>query len=285
MTQHQGQVVLANGIKLPTAGIGEGYIECMKQNGEYQRIKITDVLYVPELKGNLLSVRKLTAKNFVVEFESSVCKITKRNTCVAYATESKGLYELSMSDTVITAKQYDEKNCIHTLYNRFGHCEPEAIKRLVHQATDFHIEPCSAPILCECCIQAKMHRKPFPKKATSTSAEILDLVHSDVCSPMQIATPSGNRYFLMMIDDYSRYTKVYLLKNKSEVPAKVTEYAKYIQTKFNKTPKVIRSDRGGEYTGDNLTRYFRSEGIQVKHSVPYTPQQNGVAERITILLK
>ena len=102
---------------------------------------------------------------------------------------------------------------------------------------------------------------------------------------MQIATPSGNRYFLMMIDDYSRYTKVYLLKNKSEVPAKVTEYAKYIKTKFNKTPKVIRSDRGGEYTGDNLTRYFRSEGIQVKHSVPYTPQQNGVAERITILLK
>jgi len=87
-----------------------------------------------------------------------------------------------------------------------------------------------------------MHRKPFPKKATSTSAEILDLVHSDVCGPMQTATPSGNRYFLTMIDDYSRYTKVYLLKNKSEVPAKITEYVKYVQTKFNKTPKVIRSD-------------------------------------------
>jgi len=114
MTQHQGQVVLANGIKLPTAGIGEGYIQCMKQNGEYQRIKIADVLYVPELKGNLLSVQKLTAKNFVVEFEGSMCKIMKGNTCVAYATEGKGLYELSMSDAVLTAKQYDEKNCIHT---------------------------------------------------------------------------------------------------------------------------------------------------------------------------
>ena len=57
------------------------------------------------------------------------------------------------------------------------------------------------------------------------------------------------------------------------------EYVKYVQTKFNKTPKVVRSDRGGEYTGHDLTRFFRSEGIQVEHSVPYTPQQNGIAER------
>lgn len=84
---------------------------------------------------------------------------------------------------------------------------------------------------------------------------------------------------MTLIDQYSRYTRVYLLKNKLEVPDKIREYVKYVQTKFNKTPKVIRSDCGGEYTGDDLIRFFRSEGIQVEHSVPYTPQQNGIAER------
>ena len=208
ITEHQGQVVLANGVKLPTAGIGEGYIQCVRQNGECQRIKITDVLYVPQLKGNLLSVRKLTAKDFVIEFEGDRCKIIKEILCVATATEGKGLYELNVSDTVLAVKNCDEKNCIHAWHNRFGHRDHEAIKRLVHHANDFHIEPCSAPMLCECCIQAKMHRKPFPQKTTSRSPEILDLVHSDVCGPMQTATPSGNRYFLTMIDDHSRYTKL-----------------------------------------------------------------------------
>ena len=167
MTEHQGQVVLANGTKLPTAGIGEGYLQCMKENGEYHRVKITDVLYVPQSRGNLLSVRKLTAKDFVVEFEGNMCKVKKGTTCFAFVTEGNGLYQLNVSDALLTVKICEEKNCIHAWHNRFGHRDPEAIKRLVHQATNFQTEPCSAPMTCECCIQANMHRQPFPKKATA----------------------------------------------------------------------------------------------------------------------
>jgi hypothetical protein len=82
-----------------------------------------------------------------------------------------------------------------------------------------------------------------------------------------------------MIDDFSKYTVLYLLKNKSEVPEKIKEYVKLVQTKFSKTPKVIRSDRGGEYVNEVLTRFFKNEGITPQFTVPYTPQQNGVAER------
>jgi len=109
----------------------------------------------------------------------------------------------------------------------------------------------------------------------------MDLVHADVCGPMQTVTPSGNRYFMTMIDDNSRYTVLYLLKNKSEVRPtdKIKGYVKLVQTKFKRTPKVIRSDRGGEYVNENLHNFFKSEGIISQFTVPYTPQQNGVTER------
>ena len=108
---------------------------------------------------------------------------------------------------------------------------------------------------------------------------MLDLIHSDVHGPMQTTTPSGNRYVMTMIDDYSGHTTVYLLKNKSEVPSKIREYVKYVQTKFRLTPKRIRADRGGEYTSENLKIFLRDEGIKMELTTPYTPQQNGRAER------
>ena len=93
---------------------------------------------------------------------------------------------------------------------------------------------------------------------------MLDLIHTDVCGPMQTTTPGGNKYFMTVIDDYSRYTMVYLLKNKAEVMPRLKEYVKYVQTKFGRTAKKIRSDRGGEYTSDNLRNFLKGEGIQME---------------------
>ncbi len=84
---------------------------------------------------------------------------------------------------------------------------------------------------------------------------------------------------MTMIDDSSRYTEVYLLGQKSEVPEKIKEYVRHVQTKFGKTPKKIRSDRGGEYTAERLQTFLKDEGIQAELTTPYTPQQNGCAER------
>src|SRR6218665_4095481 len=89
----------------------------------------------------------------------------------------------------------------------------------------------------------------------------------------------GKRYFMTMIDDSSRYTEVYLLGQKSEVPETIKEYVRHVQTKFGKTPKKIRSDRGGEYTAERLQTFLQDEGIQAELTTPYTPQQNGCAER------
>src|SRR6218665_689264 len=82
-------------------------------------------------------------------------------------------------------------------------------------------------------------------------------------------TRARTRGVMAMIDDSSRYTEVYLLGEKSEVPEKIEEYARHVPTKFGKTPKKIRSDRGGEYTAERLQTFLKDERIQAELTTPY----------------
>lgn len=124
-----------------------------------------------------------------------------------------------------------------------------------------------------------MSRFKFPHKSENRAKSILDLVHSDVCGPMQTMSPSGKRYILTFIDDYSKYAVIYLLAHKSEVIEKFKEYVQMCRTMFNKTPKFLRTDNGGEYISKQFNVYLQQNGIQIQRSAPYSPQQNGVAER------
>jgi transposase InsO family protein len=203
----------------------------------------------------------------------------KNDKILACAKLQNGLYELDSFESALLSVETD--SCIHVWHNRLGHRDPKAIKLLEHQLDDFRIKPCDMKQVCESCIAAKMTRKPLPQQSESRSEEVLELIHTDVCGPMQTSTPRGNRYFMTLIDDYSKCSVLYLLKNKSEVTAKVKEYVKLVQTKFNRIPKIIRSDNGGEYVNEELKSFFRNEGIISQTTVPYTPQQNGRSERKT----
>ncbi|XP_046142820.1 ATP-dependent DNA helicase pif1-like [Osmia bicornis bicornis] len=106
-----------------------------------------------------------------------------------------------------------------------------------------------------------MARKPFPRNSSNISGSVLELKHTDVCGPMQTMTPSHKRYLLTLIDDYSRYTVMYLLRHKSEVAQRIQEYIQHAKTKFNKTPKVFRSDRGTEFVNKDLKDLFSKEAM------------------------
>ena len=96
---------------------------------------------------------------------------------------------------------------------------------------------------------------------------------------METQTPGKKRYMVTFIDDYSRYTMCYLIQTKDEVVNKCREFVAEVSNKFQRKPKILRSDNGGEYTGNELTSYMKQEGIQIQTTVPYSPSQNGVAER------
>ena len=132
---------------------------------------------------------------------------------------------------------------------------------------------------CEAFILAKQHRLPFNFGNSRRDRAPLELVHSDLVGPMQTTSIGGSTYFMTFIDYFSRRTWVYFLKNKSEAFDKFFEFKALDEKEFGHYVKVLRSDRGGEYTSNMFVNFCRKNGIKKELTTSYTSQQNGVAER------
>jgi transposase InsO family protein len=113
----------------------------------------------------------------------------------------------------------------------------------------------------------------------------LQLVHSDLCGPLYSPSFYGCNYFLTFIDDFSRCTWVYFLKLKSEVFDKFQAYKALVKNKFGNQIQRLRTNNRGEHVNNNFTSYCTTQGIQMQHTIPYTPWQNGVVERKNRTLK
>ncbi|GAB1862403.1 hypothetical protein CAJAP_03482 [Camponotus japonicus] len=274
-------ITLANGDSAEVQGIGDGYLTCEDEKGKQNAIKVKEVLYVPTLEENLLSVRKLTQKGLQVNFTEEMCNIMKDDITVATADPCGNLYRLRFDHKVLMVVNKHRKDCQHTWHRKLGHRDPEAVKQMKTKdlVSGLEITDCGIRSICETCIKGKMTRRSFPKKSYSNTEEPLHLIHTDVCGPMQTVTPGKKRYILTLIDDYSKYTVVYLMEHKSEVTEKIQEYINNMKTKFKKVPKIIRSDQGREYVNASLKNFLRKEGIEMQYTVGYAPEQNGTAER------
>ncbi|GJX41925.1 ribonuclease H-like domain, reverse transcriptase, RNA-dependent DNA polymerase [Tanacetum coccineum] len=116
---------------------------------------------------------------------------------------------------------------------------------------------------------------PFPKKAKARSTSPLDLVYGDLCGPITPPTPSGKRYIFLIVDDYSRYMWVYFLNTKDQAFDTFKEYKSIVEKELRTTLKMLRTDRGGEFTSNEFTQYCKENGIARQLTAPYSPQQNG----------
>ena len=96
---------------------------------------------------------------------------------------------------------------------------------------------------------------------------------------MRTPTHENNRYFILFIDDFSRMTWVYFLREKSEVFGVFKKFKALVENQNGKRIKVLRSDHGKEYTSREFDRFCEDEGIERQLTVAYSPQQNGVSER------
>jgi transposase InsO family protein len=139
--------------------------------------------------------------------------------------------------------------------------------------------------VCVICVLGKHHRDSFEKHASWHASGPLQLVHSDLCGPLSSPSFYRCKYFLTFIDDFSRCTWVYFLKLKSEVFDKFLAYKALVEKQSGHQIQSLRTDNGGEYVKNNFTSYCTTQGIQIQHIVPYTPQENGVTERKIHTLK
>ena len=125
----------------------------------------------------------------------------------------------------------------------------------------------------------------FDQGKETQESEILGPIHSDISVPIPITSMNGSWYVLTFIDYFSRYTWVFFIKKKSKVLEKFIELKALIENASGKKIKNLRSDNGREYISNELLHICYEIGIQIQHLVPYTPQQNNVAERNNRSLK
>ena len=131
---------------------------------------------------------------------------------------------------------------------------------------------------CDACVLGKAHRLPFSKSSARARAP-LDLIHTDVVT-MPILGNKGERYILTVLDDYSRKAWIFCLQQKNEVGTALKQSRARVELETGRQIKKVCSDNGTEYVNDDLQAYYANAGIINQRSAPYTPAQNGRAERL-----
>ena len=250
-------------------------------NGRTQNISLREVLYLPELGKNLLSIRAMTRLGASVEFQGDECLISRNGKLLAKGEICGKLFVLKTigDEQVNVAKKTSQGELWHC---RFGHLGYDNISKLakgnmVKGMNNFQEDEIKS--VCESCIMGKQHRTPYPKNDPHRAEKSFEIVHSDVCGPMEIPSLGKSLYFVTFIDDLSRYTQVYFIKQKNQVLEKFKEFVNYAENSGKKV-NILRTDNGGEYCSKEFNSYLKEKGITHQTTVPHNPAQNGVAERM-----
>lgn len=133
--------------------------------------------------------------------------------------------------------------------------------------------------VCDGCTLGKQHRTPFPQSSNFRATAGLELVHADLCGQISPMTPGGCSYFLLVVDDCSRYMWVEFLKTKDQALSYFKKIKMRAEVDHGKTMKALRTDRGGEFMSNLFSVFCTESGIKHYTTTPYTPKQNGVVER------
>ncbi|CAI7860847.1 unnamed protein product, partial [Closterium sp. NIES-54] len=152
------------------------------------------------------------------------------------------------------------------------------------------LPPSPAPP-CLPCVEGRQRAAPHSSSFPPTTAP-LQTLHMDVWGPARVRGQAQDRYFLIVVDDYSRYTTVFPLSTKGEVPDVLIPWIRrarlQLSERFHSDFPVLRlhSDRGGEFSSDLFAAYCAEHGIEQSFTLPASPQQNGVAEhRIGLVME
>jgi hypothetical protein len=230
-------------------------------------VLLSCVLYVPALQNNLLSVLHLVANHpFRIKIESKgmvflqsgerrFTAAIRDNTAWLNASTRPAPEAALRGEATLSRALWHRRLC-HIRADRLE----QAIKGKV--ATGLVVKSdAPAPSHCEPCIRGKHHCDPFPQCASHRATSFLEHIHSDL-HQLLVLTSSGFRYWLLFIDDYSRYFWIYLLRKKSEMFDTFTQFKAMVKKQFDKSILCLHDDKGGEFIGIKWNTFFAQHGIR-----------------------
>ena len=260
-------------------GHGKGRIEGIGSIQTGSDVSISNVLYVPVLKFNLLSVSQLCDHGFIVQFGSENCKVLKDDSVILEGVRKDNIYVASFvcNTSVCLTASFDITLMWH---RRLGHVNIRLLQKLASNKL-VHGLPKSLfdkHTPCNTCCQGKMTRNTFKSKSVISSDKPLQLVHIDLFGKIEPHSLSHKQYCCVIVDDFTRFTWVLFLRLKSDTTDEFFKWCRKTERKLNTKLISIRSDHGGEFIGA-FEDECEKHGFDHNFSVARTPQQNGVVER------
>lgn len=287
MKKATGKVNLVNKSTISVTDKGPVSVTAIA-NSRNKNVSLSDTLHIPDLRTNLLSVGKICDRGLKVLFEQDEATvIDNRGKTVLKADRiNGGLYYLRTKSPESNANaEWNDgsktKRSIAELWHRkMGHLNYRDLMRCSREGLvrDITIKDCCEDIHCEICARGKMTKMSLPKRSERRS-EILEIIHSDMCGPMRTESAGKSKYFVTFIDDSSKWCEVRSLKRKSDVLQAFKEFKALVENQTGRWIKCLQSDNGTEYRNESFDQFLKEHGIKRRLTVPYTPKQNGVAER------
>ena len=266
-------ITTANNTKMNATG--KGTVKLMTKDGNF--FTLLNVLYVPQLASNLLSVCYATRNpNIHFHILNGECRITFNNKLIATAKSHESLFIL---ETARPSAHSSKTTDSLTWHKRLGHMNSEFMAKEQIKSSIGNIDKYT----CEVCLKNKSTRiisRISPIKAKRP----LQKIHTDLAGPITPISLGGNRYVVTFTDDFSRFSWVFLCNEKSGCFEAFKEFKKMVENEFDQKIAFLHCDNGGEYTSNEFKRFARKEGIQLQYTVPHSPEQNGVAERLNRVL-
>ncbi|GJX23331.1 retrovirus-related pol polyprotein from transposon TNT 1-94, partial [Tanacetum coccineum] len=222
---------------------------------------------------------QLCDAKYIVQFDEKRGTIFNSNKeIVMIAPRVRDVYVLDMTssaqESCFFAKASENLNWLW--HKRLAHLNFKTINKLANGLPSLVYskdKPCSS------CEKGKHHRASFKTKQTSSIKKCLHLLHMDLFGPVTPRSINHEKYTLVIVDEYSRYTWVYFLKKKSQAPETIMSFIKRVENQNDIKVKQLRTDNGTEFRNSILVNFCDEKGISQNFSSPYTPEQNGVAER------
>ncbi|KAL8100917.1 hypothetical protein AgCh_032970 [Apium graveolens] len=273
-----GSVKFGDGSTVKIQGKGSINFKC--KNGEERMLH--EVYYIPSLYSNIISLGQLSEEgNEVILKGNYLWVYEKKGSLLMKVKRSQNrLYKL-LDETVTSECLLSKLDEVSRLWHvRLGHVNQLSIALMKKNNMVYGLpNVIQSREVCKGCLNSKQTRKPCPRKATYSASKVLQLVHGDLCGPIEPTTLGGNKYFFLLMDDISRVMWVYIIKRKDEAFGMFKKFRAQVENGAEKRIKTFRTDHGGEFNSNEFKTFYEDAGIERHFTAPYTPQQNGVVER------
>ena len=278
-----------SGETVPCNKVGVVYISVADNERNGTWLKLNNFLYVTSLDSNLISVPSLPKLGSRTTFGYPQCSIWDIEGVFGVGDIDGEIYKLRARPRKTThgyakkANSGSNKN-LELWHNRMGHLSKQKLLKMINSGTAEGMEnkiEAKREEHCAPCQEGKQHRVSF-KGEFSESVSIGEVIHSDFCGPLSVLSFGGAKYFVTFVDQRSRFLTTTSMQPKSQVLSKFIKFKRHFEKQHDVCIKHLHSDNGGKYEG--MRKYLDENGIIYTRGAPYSPEQNGIAERMNRLL-